>query len=140
MICLPELTNGTPGARLPRAPRLVRSDAYNIGALQDSVNTYQAREAELKQKAETARDEAERTAARKEPKRIGDARAVHQEAQSALLAWASCRREFRGIVRAEVWVLAAKAETRRNQGPMDNHWLILGQTPSSTPDRRRSGR
>jgi hypothetical protein len=60
--------------------------AANIGALQDSVNTFQAREAELTKKAETARDETERNEARKELKRMGDLRAVHQEAQSALLA------------------------------------------------------
>jgi hypothetical protein len=60
--------------------------AANIGVLSDGVNTDKARETDLKQKAETGRDDAERTAARKELKRISDARAVHQEAQSALLA------------------------------------------------------
>jgi hypothetical protein len=59
--------------------------AANIGVLQDSVNTNQAREAELEKKAQTARDESERTIARNELKRIGAAKAVHQEAQSALL-------------------------------------------------------
>jgi hypothetical protein len=60
--------------------------AANIGVLQDSANTNQAREAELKRKVESGRDEAERSEARNELKRISDARAVHQEAQSALLA------------------------------------------------------
>jgi hypothetical protein len=59
--------------------------AANIGVLSDGVNTSQAREAELTKKAETARDETERNAARKELKQLGELRAVHQEAQSALL-------------------------------------------------------
>jgi hypothetical protein len=59
--------------------------AANISVLSDGVNTGQAREAELKQKAVTARDDSERNEARNELKRIGDAKAVHQEAQSALL-------------------------------------------------------
>jgi hypothetical protein len=59
--------------------------AANIGVLQDGANTNQAREAELKQKAETGRDDKERAEARNELKRIGSVRAVQQEAQSALL-------------------------------------------------------
>jgi hypothetical protein len=78
------------GARGMPAPGAAGVELYaraaNIGVLSDGVNTDQAREADLKQKAETARDEAERTAARKELKRIGDVRAVQREAQSALLA------------------------------------------------------
>jgi hypothetical protein len=60
--------------------------AANIAALSDGVNTTQAREADVRLKAEKGRDDKERTEARKELKRIGDAKAVHQEAQSALLA------------------------------------------------------
>jgi hypothetical protein len=59
--------------------------AANIGVLQDTVNTDKAREAELKKKAESDKDETVRIKAGHELKRIAEARAVHQEAQSALL-------------------------------------------------------
>ena len=59
--------------------------AANIAVQQDSVNTYTKLESDLKKKVETARDESERTEARRELTRIGDAKRVNGEAQAELL-------------------------------------------------------
>jgi hypothetical protein len=76
---------GRGGASAGSAGVELYARAANIGVLQDSANTNQAREAELKKDAETAPDEPRRTKARDELRRIGAARAVTQEARSALL-------------------------------------------------------
>jgi hypothetical protein len=58
----------------------------NLGALQDSVNTFDLQEPELRKKAETARDDKERAAARRGLERIESTRRAHKEAQATLLA------------------------------------------------------
>jgi hypothetical protein len=58
----------------------------SLGVLQDSVNTNAARERDLRQRAESGKDEKERDEARRGLARIDEAKKAHREAQEALLA------------------------------------------------------